>query len=160
MKKLIIVRGLPSSGKSFLSKQLYQTAKGFGKSCAILSTDEFFIIGGRYKWSGKFIGVAHNWNYARCCKAIFDKTDYIIIDNTNLQFKEFEKYIGIAIENGYSIEIVESNTPWKHDIEELTKRNTHGVPKETIQKMLDRMESMDIIKEKLDNFIKEKQCQK
>jgi NEDD4-binding protein 2 len=141
MKKLIIIRGISGSGKSFLAKSIAEKYSCY----IILSTDDFFIKNNEYKFDHNYLGAAHNWNYARCCKAVFDGIENIIIDNTNTQFWEFEKYCKIGLQNNYEIEVVEPDTPWKYDVEELTKRNTHGVPKETIQKMLDRMESTDII---------------
>ena len=46
----------------------------------------------------------------------------------------------MAVKHNYKVIILEPDTPWKKDAEELSKRNKHGVPKEAILRMLARWE--------------------
>ena len=39
---------------------------------------------------------------------------------------------------GYTVEIVEPTTPWRFNPSELARRNSHGVPQDKIEKMLER----------------------
>lgn len=144
-KKLIIIRGLPSSGKTTLAIKKRNHLMNIG-SVVMIATDDFFTIDNVYHWDSNFLSEAHSWNYFRFVKHVFNKVEYIILHNTATTFWEIEKYVKFAIKHGYEIEVCEPDTPWKYDVDELTKRNTHGVPKETIQKMLDRMESTDMIR--------------
>lgn len=48
-KKMILMRGVPGSGKSYLAEQLAQVAAEEG-SVALHSTDEFFMVDGRYQF--------------------------------------------------------------------------------------------------------------
>ena len=41
---------------------------------------------------------------------------------------------------GYMVEIVEPTTPWRFNPSELARRNSHGVPRDKIEKMLERYE--------------------
>lgn len=50
-------------------------------------------------------------------------------------------YCKIASECGYSVLILEVNTPWAQNVTELAKRTIHGVPKEKIDLMKQKWES-------------------
>ena len=88
---------------------------------------------------------AHNWNFAEFTREVFLETEYIFIDNTNIKYKDFAKYIEFAIKHGYKFTLLESSAPWVKDPEECFKRNTHGVPKEVIKRMLSNFESQESI---------------
>ena len=72
---------------------------------------------------------------------------------SNIEFtKEEAAYID-------KIEIVEPNTPWKFNAKELAKRNSHDVPQEVIEKMIEKWDPNisveDILKAKIEEWIKE-----
>lgn len=72
----------------------------------------------------------------------------VIIDNTNTMKKEYQKYVDLAEENGYTVIYYVANFNGKAFDKETKKwnvnflydNNVHKVPKETIQKMADRFE--------------------
>jgi len=132
-KVLYIMRGLPGSGKSHFAEQL-------GKDGIVLSTDDFWyeIGNGKYAFDRDRHGEAHLWNQKRAKEAIEKGISPIVIDNTNVSAYESKPYVETGLENGYSVEIKEPDTPWKFDVKELTKRNSHDVPEEVIQDMLYR----------------------
>jgi hypothetical protein len=61
----------------------------------------------------------------------------IVCDNTNMRLSEAKPYVDLADRYGYSVEIKEPQTPWKLDAEELARRNTHGVPLDVIEGMIE-----------------------
>jgi predicted kinase len=128
-KIMFLTRGLPGSGKSTISKEL-------GKGGVILGSDDFFMVNGKYEFDKEALSYAHWWNQARVEKAMKQGISPIVVDNTNTQAWEAKPYVILAQKYGYKVQIEEFNTPWKFDAEELTKRNTHGVPREIIDKML------------------------
>lgn len=143
-KQFIIMRGCPGSGKSTKAKKLA------GTNGQIFSTDDYFMIGGEYKWEPAKIGAAHSWNQKRALAAVKANIPIIIIDNTNTTIREMRSYlphIEMARLNGYQIMIEEPETYWRLDIEELDKRNTHNVPKQSIQKMLNRYVSLPMVED-------------
>ena len=148
-KFFYILRGLSGSGKSFLSKQLA------GETGQIFSTDDFFIDEkGEYNWDRNKISEAHLWNQNRILNAINNDISPIIIDNTNImmwELKQLKPIIEYAQNLGYKTEIKEPDTPWKFNAEELFKRNTHGVPLETIQKKINQWEPDVTIDDILNN---------
>ena len=133
-KILLICRGLPGSGKSFVAKQA-------GKGGVIFSTDDFWYKNGEYVYDEKFAGEAHKWNQKRTKEAMENGISPIVVDNTNVSLYEIRPYVEMAIKHGYKVEYLEPNTPWKFDVDELVKRNTHGLTQEGIQKMLERWDS-------------------
>jgi predicted kinase len=134
-KIMYILRGISGSGKSYLSKQILGSNRN-----NIFSTDDFFMKGGEYMFDPKQLGIAHKWNQDRVADAIKKNVTPIIIDNTNTQKWEAREYVKMAVDAGYDIRFHETTTDWSKDVDELAKRNIHGVPREAIQRMLDRYE--------------------
>lgn len=145
--KVVIVRGLPGSGKSTLSELMIEAHSDCEGLCAWYSTDDYFVHDGEYKFDGRKLTKAHVWNQARFRRAVDNKYGLIIVDNTNTQFWEVVAYIEYALNNDYCVQIVEPETEWKFDVDELVLRNTHNVPKVSIEKMLQRWDTTQSILE-------------
>ncbi|XP_076591831.1 uncharacterized protein n4bp2l2 [Chaetodon auriga] len=141
---LILMRGLPGSGKSTMARELLST----GPSGLILSTDDYFAHRDGYRYDPGLLGAAHEWNQSRAKDAMHDGRSPIIIDNTNIQVWEMKPYVKMALDRGYKVDFCEPDTSWKFDPYELEKRNKHGVPQEKIAQMMDRFSfpvSIDIV---------------
>ncbi|EDO49718.1 predicted protein, partial [Nematostella vectensis] len=132
-KLLILMRGLPGSGKTSLAKQL--RANG-----VIYSTDDFFVNNGNYEFDLMKLSDAHEWNKKRALKAMEEGISPVIIDNTNTQSWEMRPYVLMAQRLGYKVIIREPSTHWKWKPKQLFKNNTHGVGLDKIKSMLERYE--------------------
>lgn len=144
-KYLIIVRGIPGSGKSYtVQNRIDQILKEnpYG-DYSICSTDDFW--GNEYRFNPRWLSEAHAWNFAQFTRDVFMNISYIFIDNTNIRYDHFEKYIEFAVKHGYKFTLLESDAPWKFDTEECFKRNTHNVPKEVIGRMNRAFESQESV---------------
>lgn len=106
-----------------------------------------------YLWHPDMIRESHHVNKIKCKRAMELGIEDIIVDNTNTTWKEILPYVELAKAFGYDVEIMEPDTAWKFDVSECFKRNTHKVPLESIQKMFDRWESTERIKEKLNEYL-------
>lgn len=135
-KLLILLRGLPGSGKTTLSRILL----GQSRDGIVFSTDDYFHHQDGYRYNVNELGDAHDWNQNRAKQAINQGRSPVIIDNTNTQAWEMKPYVEMAIGKGYRVEFHEPETWWKFDPEELEKRNKHGVSRKKIAQMLDRYE--------------------
>ncbi|KFQ59433.1 NEDD4-binding protein 2-like 2 isoform X2 [Pelecanus crispus] len=135
-KLLLILRGLPGSGKSTLSRILL----GQSHDGIVFSTDDYFRQQDGYTYNAAQLGDAHDWNQKRAKQAMEQGKSPVIIDNTNTQAWEMKPYVEVALEKGYRVEFHEPDTWWKFDPEELEKRNKHGVTREKIAQMLERYE--------------------
>jgi predicted kinase len=123
---LFIMRGLPGSGKSTLAQQL---------GGVVYSTDEFFMVNGEYCFDVSKLGTFHEMNQRRTEVAMQCREPVIVVDNTNIQSWQMRPYILLADQYGYRVEIKMPDTPWMWDVDVLAERNTHKVPRETLQKM-------------------------
>lgn len=137
-KRMVIVRGISGSGKSTLAREL-------GKGGVVLSTDDFFMVKGEYRFDRNLLGRAHAWNQNRTLYALERGVSPVVIDNTNVAWEDFKPYVNMAKIRGYEVSYAEPDTPWKFDVDELTRRNTHNVPREAIQKMLDRWQPTETL---------------
>lgn len=146
-KALVVMRGVPGSGKSFAAEKIHKEMGELGYSSRLYSTDEFFMKEGKYRWNPQQVRVAHQWNQNRAEKAMAEGVNVVIIDNTNTTWKEIKPYADYAKKHGYLFMTVEPNTEWANNADECFKRNQHNVPKHVIDAMLNRFEhSDDIIK--------------
>jgi predicted kinase len=128
MKKLILLRGIPGSGKSTFAKSISNESTGH------IESDMFFIKDGEYKFDGSRIKDAHNW-----CQDVvghwMNVNDFetIIVSNTFTQEWEMKPYMDMAKEWEYQVfSIIMEN---RHG-----GVNQHGVPDEKLQQMNDRFE--------------------
>ncbi len=140
MNTLIIMRGLPGSGKTTLAKKLKEKYL----DVAYHSTDLFFINNlNEYKFDFQKIGDAHLWNQGQCEISMnTNYFEYVIVDNTNTTYKELKPYCQMAARLGYKVELY-TIQPKKEDLDLYSKRNLHGVPLTSIQRMYDRWQSDD-----------------
>jgi predicted kinase len=129
--KVIVMQGLPGSGKSTWIKNNCPGA-------VVCSADHYFTDRetGEYKFDPTKIGEAHK----ECLRAFLDATeaeeDLVVVDNTNLSLWEMATYIQVAAARGYTVEVVRIMA----DPGVCAQRNVHGVPLKTILQMADRME--------------------
>lgn len=101
--KLIILRGVPGSGKSFLAKKVKEEYKEYNPKS--FSTDEFFFDkNNNYVFDGAKTGIAHSWNHNRIEKAMKEKESVIIVDNTNVTLKDMFPLVDLAEKYNYKIE--------------------------------------------------------
>lgn len=137
-----ILRGLPGTGKSELAKNL--ASGGRESRLGIFSTDEHFMVDGEYQFDPSKLGEYHAYNLRNATQFMESfkspiHTINCIIDNTNTQHWEYEKYEEAAKENGFMVQII--SIEWKReDIPLYAERNSHGVPEEAIYRMAERWE--------------------
>jgi tRNA uridine 5-carbamoylmethylation protein Kti12 len=154
-KTLLIMRGLPGSGKSTVARSMaLDHIEMGGQTVAICSTDSFFINSdGEYVFDASKLGKYHGMNQYKAHRHMFMGTELVIVDNTNTTHKEMEPYKKSAREHGYEVvEILvgeENLFPTLEDasphayadyISMCVGRNTHSVPQEAIERMARRFE--------------------
>ncbi len=145
MAKIWIMRGLPGSGKSTKAIKICKN----NNWPTIVSSDDYFIAGDNYYFDPMKLGSAHRWSQWKVRQLINAGRD-VILDNTNLQWKEMKSYIVNALEAGYEVEIVEPDTEWAWNIDKLIEKGSHGVPRDTYESMMARYEPLADILVKLE----------
>ena len=133
-KTLVILRGLPGSGKTTLTAKLEEQ---YGAAAVICSADHYFYFGKEmipenYKWDRNLIAKAHGQCRYNAAKAMEEGKPLVIIDNTNIKLRDFKVYLLTAAEHGYT---VVSHAITGMSAEESHRLNVHSVPMETCVKM-------------------------
>jgi len=132
-----ILRGLPGTGKSML-------ANAIGNEGSIFSTDSYFMVDGEYQFDPSKLGEYHKRNLEDATAfmerfAPHTTPAICVIDNTNTQHWEYEKYIESAQNNGFMVQVI--SIEWLSSCIPLyAERNSHGVPIEAIYRMAARWE--------------------
>jgi predicted kinase len=118
-KNLIILRGLPGSGKSTFAKLLGR---------AVCTADDWFMRSGKYEWRADLLSEAHDWCMCKCRRFMKKGVDRIIIANTNINERAMRPYFDMAKDFGYTVftVIVEN----RHG-----NSNIHNVPDENLVNM-------------------------
>jgi len=139
-KKVTILRGLPSTGKSTYA-EAYPNA-------VVCSADDYFMVDGKYEFVGWKVPISHQWCFGKFIDAMTHRhigavnpvgqAEHIIVDNTNTMKWEYQNYIKLALLMDYEFEILNFNQDWTD--QELADRNKHGVPAEGINRMRTRWE--------------------
>ncbi|KAM7113343.1 NEDD4-binding protein 2 isoform 2-T3 [Ciconia maguari] len=149
---LVLLRGVPGSGKSYLARTLLEDNPGG----IILSTDDYFYKHGQYHYDPNCLEEAHDWNRKRAKEAFEMRISPIIIDNTNIQAWEMKPYVTLAQQFKYKVMFREPDTWWKFKPKELERRNIHGVSKEKIKRMLEQYEHCLTVSSILDSSVPDK----
>lgn len=130
---LILLRGLPGSGKTTLGEIIMQTPSSKNTN-VVLSADDFFIDeNGNYNFDPTKLKEAHNDCLLRCVERMKNEFSKIVVANTFTQEWEMERYFEIAERYRYRIHtvIVEN----RHG-----NKNIHEVPEDKLQIMKDRFD--------------------
>jgi predicted kinase len=128
---MILVRGLPASGKSTLARRL-----ALAPSSAVFEADNFFIgADGVYRFDIARIAEAHK----ECISdAKASQATNVIVANTFTQRWEMNPYIDHAKSNNMTLTVITVQTDLTD--EQLAARNLHGVPVNVIAMMRARFE--------------------
>lgn len=145
-QQLFVLRGISGSGKSTIAKSIVLNG-------VIHSTDDLVEATGDYRgffnkmmesgdWSE--LSRMHSKNLSNAIKSIKDGVTPVVIDNTNLKANEAKAYVVAALKMG-----LDENNIQIHDIgtrglsaEQLAESNTHGVPLDKIQLMIQTHKSV------------------
>lgn len=119
MKKLIIIRGLPGSGKTTFAHSL---------TTAVFEADDFFTQpDGSYQFDRDKLKEAHQQCQMRVFRAMQSEVPIIAVSNTAVKRWEMKVYKAMAVAFEYEVtEITMSQS---------LRPNIHGVPEEVIQRM-------------------------
>lgn len=118
MKKVIILKGLPASGKSTWAKEMVDKYPGQYKR---INKDDLRAMIDNGKWSKeneKFILSVRD----RLISAALDNVKIAIVDDTNFESKHEEQIKLIAASHGCPVEIKVFDTPLEECIERDAKR--------------------------------------
>jgi predicted kinase len=122
MNDLIIIRGLPGSGKTTYAREKYKDYVNY-------EADMYHTKNGVYVYKKENAGAAHNECLTRVAQSLKNHRK-VVVSNTFTTQKEIDAYIKLATELGKTYCIIR-----------MTKQygSIHGVPQSDIDKMKNRM---------------------
>lgn len=144
MHELVMVRGLPGSGKTTLMRMLHidcDSREGMSRESRAVSADDYFTRNDNYFFNPSKLGDAHEY----CRKTVeqllsdYDIDRRIMVHNTFSQRWEMEPYIKLAELYNAKLIVIDLFDGGLTD-EALVARNVHGVPLQTMGQMRSRWE--------------------
>jgi len=124
IQKLIIIRGIPGSGKTTLAQQL--------APLHYYEADQWMVdADGNYDFDASRLHYAHSKCRQAVIGALNDGVETVVVSNTFTRRKEFLPYVKIAKRRGCDVEIVVATGNYQ---------NVHGAPEEVVQRMRDQWE--------------------
>ena len=134
--RLVVLRGLPGSGKS-----TYVSKNFSGHELAVCSADQYFMLEGQYHFNPSKLPNAHAFCFKAAIAACTDLVGVVVIDNTSLTTWEVSPYASLAAAYGYTFEVITLTcTP-----EVSAARNVHGVTRATIDRMAATLETEKLL---------------
>ena len=125
---LLLVRGLPGSGKSTFGQQMEYKTQGLFHH---VETDMYFLgPNGEYEFNPDALGKAHHWCQEETRTKLMCHAS-VIVTNTFSRHWEMQPYIRMAESYGHNVNIVTMTGQYQ---------NIHNVPQEVIDKMRARWE--------------------
>ena len=122
--QLVLIRGLPGSGKSTIAKAM--------SGHAHYETDQYFCLNnnGEYRFNPSQLASAHAWCLEQVKHSIQQRTP-CVVSNTFTRAWEMQPYIDAAKAANMPVHILHAQGMWQ---------NSHGVPEEAIERMRQRWE--------------------
>jgi len=126
--ELILIRGLPGSGKSTLGARLARE-KGINQ----YEADQYFMIDGEYRFDMKYLSLAHDTCFQNFRHDLSLRRS-MIVSNTFTRWQEMRDYVEYALDVGYKVKIITCLGSF---------HNVHGVPADVLERMRQRFIASD-----------------
>lgn len=126
VKRLIVLRGLPGTGKSTRAKQMQEQFLAEGKTAAHYEAD-MYLVGedGVYRFDPDRSHTAHEWCKRMAAESL-DTCDAVIVANTNLTEQEMLVWKMLAEEKHAKLEVYHLKAVYG---------SIHNVPEDVIEQM-------------------------
>jgi len=119
MSEMIIIRGLPGSGKTTMAKQIYSEH-------VLCEADQFFEVNGVYCYDPAKIREAHKWCQKKAYKELKKGND-VVVANTFVRVWEMKPYLDM----GFKVQVMVATGNFK---------SIHQVPGNVVRRMRDQFE--------------------
>lgn len=125
MNKLVIIRGIPGSGKTTLAKESYY-------DFVLCEADQYFETENGYEYDRNKIKDAHAFCLDKV-KQNLEKGKDVVVANTFVKLWEIEPYLKL----GYPTKVVETIGEYE---------SIHNVPKDVVERMKNNLNNTNLSK--------------
>ncbi|KAM9346242.1 2',3'-cyclic-nucleotide 3'-phosphodiesterase [Symphorus nematophorus] len=140
-RTLIVLQGLPGSGKSFLARAIADVYKDY---CSVISADDHGVkpespdsFAAGYKALDEAV-------VAGCSAGTAAGSLLIVVDDTNHTQDRLARLGEIAEEHHLIAIFLEPRTEWSRDVAQLTKKSRRGLQEAQVEAMRGPLEEMSI----------------
>lgn len=130
-RTLVVLRGLPGSGKSFLARAI---AEAYKDHCSVVCADDHGVKPENLEASAdghKALDKA----VVTCCSAGTTSPVMIVVDDTNQSQDRLARLGEIAKEHHLVAIFLEPRTAWSFDVAQLSKKNSRGLEEAALEAM-------------------------
>jgi adenylate kinase family enzyme len=127
-KRMILIRGIPGSGKTTSAKKIMQENPSF--NFKHYETDQWFMASGKYVFDRAKLSEYHKL----CQEAVQDScvnSENVIVSNTFIKRWEMQFYIDCSFRYDYHVRVI---------IRTGRYPNVHGVPEDVVERMRSNFE--------------------
>lgn len=121
--RLILVRGLPGSGKTTYARSL---------EIFHVEADMYFVSDGVYRFDPRYLNIAHHWCQKTAIAAMRKGMD-VVVSNTFSQMWEMQPYVEAANVEHYDWQVVHCTG---------TFTSIHKLPRDIVENMRNRWEAI------------------
>ncbi|XP_034395317.1 2',3'-cyclic-nucleotide 3'-phosphodiesterase [Cyclopterus lumpus] len=139
-RTLVVLKGLPGSGKSFLARAIADAYKGH---CSVFCADDHGV-----KLENPESSVegyqALDEAVVACCSAGTASSVLMVVDDTNHTQDRLARLGEIAMQQSLVVVFLEPRTEWSRDPAQLSKKNKRGLEEAQLEAMRGSLEEMSI----------------
>lgn len=139
-KLLVLIRGLPGSGKSCFAKQLKKLYSGDNYASSVHAEADDFFVGKdlKYQFDAQLLPHAHKFCRETIIQSLSEGVSLAMVSNTFIELWELYDYVKLAFVHHYHIMVVDMMCTEIASDRILADRNIHNVTLETITRMRTR----------------------
>lgn len=137
-RTLVVLRGLPGSGKSFLARAI---ADAYNDHCCVICADEHGVKPENPDASADGYKALDEAVVARCGAGTASSL-LLVVDDTNHTQDRLAHLGGIAEQFHMVAIFLEPRTEWSRDVAQLTKKSKRGLQEAQLQTMRGQLEEM------------------
>lgn len=104
---MIILRGLPGSGKTAFAQELKSVIEGVGGEATVRSLDDYFMVDGEYCWDANKIKENAVKLKDDLRRDLNRRVGTIIVANVHSRLWEFQQYVDMAVAHQYKVRVLQ-----------------------------------------------------
>lgn len=139
-RTLVVLRGLPGSGKSFLARAI---ADAYKDHCCVISADEHGVKPENPDASADGYKALDAAVVARCGTGTTSSL-LLVVDDTNHTQDRLASLGGIAEQLHLVVIFLEPRTEWSRDVAQLTKKSKRGLQEAQLETMRGQLEETSL----------------